>query len=184
MICLQLFLQGHVTSDEKNVKRHLASRCFLFSFVNTSAIQVVYTANWVYHLPPIFREPETAIDFRIFSELLFFWTTNPRPFGRFWISAGSAKHLMPGSWRGRVGEGFRWNAGEKTHQRLEGWRMKFAGKLRLFHQNAIKSCGGWIPRSWGMQFIVWCWSQHKKWTVFKKQMPQVRMAIATRMTSQ
>ena len=169
MICLQLFLQGHVTSDETNVNRHLASRCFLFSFVNTSGIQVVYTANWVYHLPPIFREPETAIDFE-FSVLFFFWSNKTvlSDVSDFrWI----AKHLMPGSWRGRVGEGYDGRPVRRYSKvgRLEDEICRQASTFST--KNVIKSCGGWIPRSWGMQFIVWFWSQHKKWTVVKKEIP-------------
>ena len=113
MICLQLFLARTCYFWRKKRKKAFGIQMFFVQFC-----QYKWYTSGIYHLPPIFREPETAIDFRIFSELLFFWTTNPRPFGRFldfrWIGETPHAWQLERSGWGRFSMKCRWENSSKV----------------------------------------------------------------------
>ena len=119
-----------------------------------------------------------------FSVKFFFSeATTPRPFGRFWIFAGSRNTSCLAAGEVGVGEGYgrpvSFNSPPKRNSKVgrlqaSTFSTKTPSKVVVVENPSIlRDAIHHVMRS-----------QHKKWTVFKKQMPQVRMAIATRMTSQ
>lgn len=131
MICLQLFLARTCYFWRKKRKKAFGIQMFFVQFC-----QYKWYTSGIYHLPPIFREPETATDFEFSVKFFFSEATNPRPFGTFRsfsLDRRNTSCLAAGEVG--VGEGYD-GSGEKTHhpKEFKGWILEDdqAGKLRLF----------------------------------------------------